>query len=242
MSILIRKGIPFTHKTTITDPDGCFIIINGYIGKDIITICTVPHFLMHLLCQEPVFQELQHCRQVSAVLTDSRIGKVRLQGRSACRVPGGTMKVVAATCSGHFAGETVLFEPPETGLPAGLLASPALTRVTRGTVYVPVINVGKTDVMLFWNTVLGTLYSVFIVSLPRGVSEFKSVLPPVQEQIKSLDLSMLTKTEQKQVRSLLLKFHTVFSAHEGDLGCTQLLSHDIPLTDSVPIRRLSTMW
>lgn len=158
------------------------------------------------------------------------------------------MKVVATTCSGHFAGETVLFEPPETGLPAGLLASPALTRVTRGTVYVPVINVGKTDVMLFRHAVLGTLNSVFIVSLPRGVSEFKSVsasinlqiptvLPPGQEQIKSLDLSMLTETEQEQVRSLLLKFQTVFSAHEGDLGCTQLLSHYIPLTDSVPVRQ-----
>lgn len=62
------------------------------------------------------------------------------------------MKVVAATCSGHFAGETVLFEPPETGLPAGLLASAALMQVTRSTVYVPVINVGKNNVMLFRNS------------------------------------------------------------------------------------------
>ncbi len=34
MSILIRK-------TTITDPDGRFIIINGYIGKDSITITNI---------------------------------------------------------------------------------------------------------------------------------------------------------------------------------------------------------
>ncbi len=120
--------------------------------------------------------------------------------------------------------------------------------MSQSTVYVPVINVGKTDVMLFRNSVLGTLHSVFIVSLPRGVSECKSVsasvnlqmptvLSSVQEQIKNLDLSVLSETEQEQVRSLLLKFHMVFSEYEGNLGCTQLLSHDIPLTDSVPVRQ-----
>uniref|UniRef100_A0A673LWL3 Endonuclease/exonuclease/phosphatase domain-containing protein n=1 Tax=Sinocyclocheilus rhinocerous TaxID=307959 RepID=A0A673LWL3_9TELE len=41
VSILIRKGISFSHKTTITDPDGCFTIINGYIGKYSITIANI---------------------------------------------------------------------------------------------------------------------------------------------------------------------------------------------------------
>lgn len=85
-----------------------------------------------------VVQALKHC-QVSAVHQESHTGKVGLLGRSACRIPGETVKVVTATCSGHFAGKTVLFELPEAGLPAGLLASAALTRVTRSTVYVPVL-------------------------------------------------------------------------------------------------------
>ncbi len=77
----------------------------------------------------------------------------------------------------------MLFEPPETGLPEGLLASFALMRVPRSTVYVPVINVEKTDILLFQNSVLGTLHSVFIVSSPRGISECKSVSASVNLQV-----------------------------------------------------------
>lgn len=62
------------------------------------------------------------------------------------------MKVVATTCSGYFAGKTVLFEPPDFGLPAGLLSSCALVRVTQGIIYIPGINVSKIDIMLFWNS------------------------------------------------------------------------------------------
>uniref|UniRef100_A0A8C2FG16 Gypsy retrotransposon integrase-like protein 1 n=1 Tax=Cyprinus carpio TaxID=7962 RepID=A0A8C2FG16_CYPCA len=239
-------------------PDGTGAQVPGILGMNVLRRCYQELFGQHGTAlfeapsvsgaSKPVFQALQHCRQRSDVPTGSQIGRVRMRGPNACRVPGGAIKLVAATCSGHFAGETVLFEPPENGLPAGLLASSALMRVNQGTVYVPVINVGQTDVILFRNVILGTLSSVFIVSLPHGVSEVKSVSasinlqiptvrPSVQEQIKSLDLSVLTETEQEQVRSLLLKFHTVFSAHEGDLGCTRLLSHDIPLTDSVPVRQ-----
>ncbi len=77
----------------------------------------------------------------------------------------------------------MLFEPPETWLPEGLLASFALMRVPRSTVYVPVINVEKTDILLFQNSVLGTLHSVFIVSSPRGISERKSVSASVNLQV-----------------------------------------------------------
>lgn len=29
----------------------------------------------------------------------------------------------------------------------------------------------------------------------------------------------------------------VFSAHDGNLGCTNLISHDIPLVDDTPVRQ-----
>ncbi len=53
--------------------------------------------------------------------------------------------------------------------------------------------------------------------------------PTAREQINSVDLSVLSGEEQAQVRALLHKYPFVFSAHEGDLGCTNLLLHDIPL-------------
>ncbi len=42
------------------------------------------------------------------------------------------MKLVEATCSDHFSSGVTLLEPPEVGLPVGLLISPALVKVIRG--------------------------------------------------------------------------------------------------------------
>lgn len=52
-----------------------------------------------------------------------------------------------------------------------------------------------------------------------------------------MDLSALTELEQASVRSLLHKYGSVLAAHEGDLQCTNLLSHDIPLLDNVPVQQ-----
>ena len=48
---------------------------------------------------------------------------------------------------------------------------------------------------------------------------------------------MLTEEEQAEVRSLLEEYSSVFATHDGDLGCTNLISHDIPLLDDVPVRQ-----
>lgn len=52
-----------------------------------------------------------------------------------------------------------------------------------------------------------------------------------------MDLSSLSADQQSQVRSLLGQYTSVFSAHDGDLGCTNLISHDIPLVDDIPVRQ-----
>lgn len=39
------------------------------------------------------------------------------------------------------------------------------------------------------------------------------------------------------MRSLLRQYASVFSSKEGDLGCTNLISHDIPLLDDVLVRQ-----
>lgn len=140
----------------------------------------------------------------------------------------------------------MLFEPLDSGLPAGLIASPALVRVVRGTAYIPIVNVGTIDVVLYPRTVLGSLDTVNVVSLPSGVTEVPSsvatvssqtVSPGAQQQVEDLDLSALSAEEQGQVKSLLGQYTHVFSAHDGDLGCTNLISHDIPLVDEAPVRQ-----
>lgn len=154
------------------------------------------------------------------------------------------MKIVPATCSEQYSTTTVLFEPLASRLPAGLLASPALIRVEGGTAYIPVVNVGTTDVLLYPRTIVGTLKRFRGVSLPAGIAEVpsgvatvasQSVAPAVPNQIAAMDLSSLPPEEQRKVKSLLSRYSSVFSAHDGDLGCTDLIAHDIPLLDDAPV-------
>lgn len=83
--------------------------------------------------------------------------------------------------------------------------------VTQGTAYIPVVNVGCNDALLYPSTALGTLDFVNVVSLPSGVTEVPSgiVEAPagmatassqtaslsVQQQVENVDLSSLSVEE-----------------------------------------------
>uniref|UniRef100_A0A8C5BVU7 Gypsy retrotransposon integrase-like protein 1 n=1 Tax=Gadus morhua TaxID=8049 RepID=A0A8C5BVU7_GADMO len=121
-----------------------------------------------------------------------------------------------------------------------------VVQVTRGTVYVPVVNVGTTDVLLYPRVGLGALSSAQVVSLPAGVTEVKLTTASVSSHaaagtttggVQAGDLSALTEQEQSEVHALLQKYQTIFSTHDGDLGCTNLISHEIPLLDEIPVRQ-----
>ena len=112
-------------------------------------------------------------------------------------------------------------------------------RVARGTVYVPIVNVGTQDILLFPHYFRHPGSSGYI-SLPSEVRSINATGPPavsfLQEQLEDLDLEMLSNPEKEQVRSLLIN-QAMFSAYDGDLGCTSLIAHEIPLLDEVPIRQ-----
>lgn len=92
-----------------------------------------------------VFQALQHCHQSGGQFR--AVGKVKVRGPIE-----------------QFASSSVLMETLQSGLPEGLLPSPSLLWVTLGTVHVPVVNVGISDVLLFPCRVLGMLTSVHVLS------------------------------------------------------------------------------
>ncbi|KAK0155282.1 hypothetical protein N1851_002379 [Merluccius polli] len=99
--------------------------------------------------------------------------------------------MVAATGPQHLVNQ-ILFEPLSSGLPAGLLASPALVHMSKGTVYIPIVNVVAQEVVLYPRTVLGTTTTSL-----------------VQDKINAVDLTALTQEEQCQVRVLLLQKYSV---------------------------------
>lgn len=241
----------------VRDPLGSgSALVPGVLGMNVIRRCFQELFGQYgtaLFDTDPVVESpsslvdaLQKCHAAYMRPPQKQPGKVRVQGRRTCRIPGGTMKIVPATCCAQYSGATVLFEPVEQGLPAGLLASPSLVQVVRGMAYVPVINVGNTDVLLYPRTVVGTLDVANVVSLPAGITEVPSLTVSVASQtsassaldpVETIDLSPLHPEEQSQVRLLLRKYTSVFAAHDQDLGCTNLITHDIPLLDDIPVRQ-----
>lgn len=79
-----------------------------------------------------------------------------------------------------------------------------------------------------------------VVSLPPGVSDVRpgtvcSVSDRCVNWAGTVDLSCLSAGDQSKVKALLRKYQSVISTFEGDLGCTDLISHDIPLLDDAPI-------
>lgn len=79
-----------------------------------------------------------------------------------------------------------------------------------------------------------------VTEVPSGLATMSSqtVSPSVQQQVEDIDLSSLSAEEQGQVRSLLRQYTPVFSADDGDLGGTNLISHDSLLVNEVPVRQL----
>ena len=253
---LCGKVMPRCGILVVKNPSGFASSVPGILGMNVIRKCYRELFgafgpslfdsLSVSQAPGPVIAALQQCHQSAAQTPGGHTGIVRVRGKQAVRIPGGVMKLVAGTCPEQFTRQSALFEQPESGLPAGLLVSPCLIQVVRGTVYVPVVNVGTTEILLYPRTSLGVLNAAQVVSLPPGLTEERSTLvtvsshtvaPSVSDRLESIDLSELSEHEQANVNSLIGKYQSVFSTHEGDLGCTNLLSHDIPLLDEVPVRQ-----
>lgn len=254
--VISKRGV-LVVKDSLPGASG--LGVSGVLGMNVIRECYDELFSQHgaslfdvdcVTKAPPCWQEaLQQCHQIRVAQVSDRDCLARVRGKRALRVAGGTMMIVASTCSQlHFRqDDSVMFEPLSTGLPAGLLVSPAVVKVSEGTAYIPVVNVGTSDVLLYPRTALGTLTYAPVVSLPVGVSEVRRGLAAtvssqlatdtLQDRIAEVDLTSLHEQDQVKVRTLLQSYHSVFSAHEGDLGCTQLISHEIPLVEETPVRQ-----
>jgi len=176
---LCGKLMPQCGVLVVRDPPGGVLSqVPGVLGMNVIRKCYQELFVQYggaLFSQVciseapgPVVQALQQCHHASDLASRDVPGKVKVRGKRGWQIPGGMMKMVAATCSEQYSGSTVLFEPSDVGLPAGLLTSPSLVCVIRGTAYIPVINVGCNDVVLYPRTIVGTLDFVNVVNLSFG--------------------------------------------------------------------------
>lgn len=231
--------------------------VPGLLGMNAIRSCYQELFQehgQHLFQHPPVQaaskvwkQAFSECQSWERISNSGCIGQAAVQPGPSLRVPAGCLQFIPATCSlAVGAIKSCLLEPLPYGegrLPANLLISAALLSITQGRVQIPVVNVGTEDQWLQPRTVLGTLH--ITDSPPQSDTEndhmaFVQLIAadnttPVD--FTGLQWPNLSPCEQQEVKTLLEKYRQVFSKHDGDIGCTTLVQHQIPLLDEAPVRQ-----
>ncbi len=240
--------------------------VPGLLGMNILQSCYQELFGQHgtalfhsppaVTVPEVLRNAMSEC-QILERLTDSEfIGSVSIPpGPSIC-VPSGSFKLVPALCRQGVGSliPAAFLEPPGIGdwqLPADLLIPCSLVTIGEGTIYVPLVNIGTQDRWLRPRTFLGRLQMVSVCphSQPvifgseescEGPTVFIQSAEVVNRTVPGLaDISWpnLEEAEQEDAKALLEKYSVVFSQSDGDLGCTNLIEHEIPLLDNAPIRQ-----
>lgn len=195
---------------------------------------------------------LRHCQVEETIANSPDPFKVRVKGKSPLFVAAGTLTMVPVTCPKAPSQHNMEFyvaplEPEEGVLPEGLLVSPAVVVSERGLMHVPVINVGDSDVWLTPRRVIATVSMATVVSehSSQVVSSNECAASVAQHGVEakggdSWEVPLfegLDGFEQQQAAALLNKYRCLFAKDEADLGCTNLIQHEIPLLDDTPVRQ-----
>uniref|UniRef100_A0A3B1JJS8 Gypsy retrotransposon integrase-like protein 1 n=1 Tax=Astyanax mexicanus TaxID=7994 RepID=A0A3B1JJS8_ASTMX len=236
--------------------------VPGLLGMNVISQCYRELFQQHgsALFQTPSLQSagdvwrqaLKECHQLDCLPLSGRLGPVKVAGRTSVRIPAGSVKLVEAVGNQQVGSsvQSVLLEPGSSKLPPGILLSRAYLSFNRGQLYVPVVNVESRDVWLPPRTVLGIIFCVesqanterVIFEEREGNQENVAVMRSLCAEGQPLDLSnlswpTLSLAQEQEGKALLRQYSEVFSQGEGDIGCTTLIQHEIPLTDDAPVRQ-----
>ncbi|KAI7789405.1 hypothetical protein IRJ41_007459 [Triplophysa rosa] len=200
---------------------------------------------------------LLQCQRTNDPSWSGFIGHVRVKAKHPVQIPAGTMRLVTADCPNSVLNVVTLLEPLSGdcsgGLPAGILISPALLQSSQNTICVPVVNVTTETVYLPAKVKLGSLVGVEVINQSDKEISFEENLQgnvgemAIQYQMSAsvlnhselerVELLGLSGSEREEVKHLLYKYQDVFAKDEGDLGCTSLIEHHIPVLDDAPVRQ-----
>uniref|UniRef100_A0A8B9GTI5 ribonuclease H n=1 Tax=Astyanax mexicanus TaxID=7994 RepID=A0A8B9GTI5_ASTMX len=240
-------------------------LVPGVLGMNVLVSCYRELFSQHgdQLFQSSVLRAaapgwgsaLSECQTLEHLPSSGHIGLAVTPRGPAVRIPAGTLRLVPATCRQDLAScvRAVLLETVDQGeeLPPGLLVPSVLLPVEKGSLVIPVVNVGHQDQWVKPKVALGQLSMVSVcpARLPVFFTEQEDDQGPVAyiqsvgvQNSPLVDLGdmywpNLNCEEQQEVKALLEQYVSVFSQETGDLGCTTLVEHEIPLLDDIPVRQ-----
>ena len=136
------------------------------------------------------------------------------------------------------------------GLLAGLIISPSFQIVEDGQVCVQVSNYTEEDIYLPRKQKLAkvTLAEEVIPEYEMGVDNAEKKIVYLQEQhaestsivipdIDLGDLSEFTQEQKDRLIQIIRDSKTIFLKNDEDIGCTNVIEHDIITTDEIPIKQ-----
>ncbi len=124
-------------------------------------------------------------------------------------------------------------------LPAAVTIKP---RKKTDHIWVPITNTTNHPVTVYPKTVLCEVHQATWIGAPRDQPPVTDHPPSdgTASQPGSQNVKLgqdLTTEQQHQARSLLSSWESIFAQHDNDLGHVTVVKHQIPLTDSTPIRQ-----
>lgn len=198
------------------------------------------------------------CQRIAATTAQHRTDTARVACRYALTIPARSEALVWAKLPAHqsYSDNCVLIEPH--GDCHGVEVARVLAKVQRGRVPVRVRNVQPHSVLLHRHQRLAQVTvmdgsavrdgpDVHFTEVSPGVVEVGVVqLSPRSEDLgqglpkhlmcESLQGSSLNTEQQCQLQQLLVRWSHVFSFHDEDYGCTDVVTHAIPTGEAAPIR------
>ena len=252
MGVLITKDTPRQLQGSTPAPV-------GLLGMNVIRHCFHDLFATYgaSLFTAPEVVRAEHgwgaalaqCQRLLQVEETGYVGRVMTPPGERQRVAANSLHWVSAHCNQVAAISYAYLEPSsgrEGALPDNLLISPSLLTIRDGQVKIPIVNVGVEDRWLPARAVLGHLH-LATTQGPSTVAEMEGRVNGVQtttteestvaKELAQLQWPGLTAAEQRAARDLLLTYQDTFSEGEGDVGCTRLVQHEIPVTSEAPVRQ-----
>ncbi len=178
---------------------------------------------------------------------------VRVAGTRKLYVPAASVATIQARTPKEVAGNRglSLFEPGKASLPGGLVLVPTLVLPGRRVFPVQVVNLSPEGVWLPPKAKLGVLAQGRRVESSSCEVRFHQISAD-HEEVRVNQRSMTevsgdlqcplekvqiggTPAQQAELKALLRGYLDVFAITDEDLGYTELVKHEIPLNDDLPV-------
>lgn len=167
---------------------------------------------------------------------------VRSSNKFSIQVAPNETKVIRGVVKNTKGIETALIEQTNTTLSGSLVVCPRVVPLTRGkhtvTVPVRVCNLSANTVHIPPKSLLCSIHGVNVVDAwtPESSQSGKKSKVPIEDLNIQIAEDNLTPEQVSKVRLFLSDWSHLFSDGPSDIGKTNLLKHEIRLTDNTPFK------